>query len=392
MAHLGRISRRMFLAGACHAVATTALVPTLSFAKAPGECRFISIVLRGAMDGLDILQPYGDPNFSKLRPSLAQTPQTGLLDLDGYFGLHPALEPLKDWWVRRELGFIQAVSTPYRDVRSHFDGQDFLETGGAEASNLPRDGWLNRCLSILPNRPGKQFSLDVGRSPNLILQGDAETSSWSPETDMRQDAGHYAHLERLYAHDDLFHKAFSVAQATDAEVDAIEGLERNRLSTSIAHLTGHMLRREARIAAFSMSGWDTHARQGRILKYRLGQLADMLVALREALGADVWAQTAVVAMTEFGRTVRENGTGGTDHGTGAVAVLAGGAIRGGQIFGLWPGLRDDQLYQDRDLMPTDDIRRYAAWMLRDLFSVSLTSLETVVFPGMQLGTNPKIIA
>ena len=145
-----------------------------------------------------------------------------------------------------------------------------------------------------------------------------------------------------------------------------------------------------RICSFSLSGWDSHARQGQVLDRPLRQLSDTILALRAGLGAN-WARTTVMAMTEFGRTVRENGSGGTDHGTGGAMLMAGGAVRGGKVYGDWPGLADGQLYQDRDLMPTRDVRAYAGWAMRGLFGIGIARIEGTVFPGLDLGPDPGIL-
>jgi uncharacterized protein (DUF1501 family) len=147
---------------------------------------------------------------------------------------------------------------------------------------------------------------------------------------------------------------------------------------------------DTRIAAFSLGGWDTHRRQDNALPRALGQLADAILTLQTGLGP-VWAKTAVIAMTEFGRTVRENGTQGTDHGTGGAMVLAGGAVRGGRVLGRWPGLDEADLYDRRDLLPTGDVRDYAAWALRSAFGIERAVLEGQVFPGLSLGADPGLL-
>lgn len=382
--------RRRFLALGCCAAAAPMVTP-VAFAQAPGDRRFVAIILRGAMDGLDAVQPYMDPNMRLLRPSLALTPDQGLIDLDGRFGMHPGLAGLTDLWRRRELAFVHAVSTPYRDGRSHFDGQDILETGGGLGDG-PRDGWLNRALGSMPRRTGQHFALNVGRQSNLVLQGSNPYDSWSPEMDLDLQDNYNRLLDRLYSKDPLFSEALRTAMGVDAEVDEIEGLERRYNSDNVAGLAANLLKDEARVAVFSLTGWDTHVNQARGLNKRLKQLSSAILTLQAELGPNIWRETVVLAMTEFGRTARENGSNGTDHGTGGAAILAGGAIRGGRIYGRWPGIGQGQLYENRDLTPTQDVRRYAAWALRGLYGVQGSALESSVFPGLDMGSDPGFLA
>lgn len=159
----------------------------------------------------------------------------------------------------------------------------------------------------------------------------------------------------------------------------------------VARFAADRLRGPARIAAFSLNGWDTHRAQARMLPRSLGQLSDVIIRLKQDLGAAVWSQTAVVALTEFGRTARENGTGGTDHGTAGLMMMAGGAIRGGRVFGRWPGLGEQALYQGRDLMPTDDVRAPVAWIMRGMTGLPISTLQDKVFPGLEMGADPKVV-
>jgi uncharacterized protein (DUF1501 family) len=390
-----QLTRRGFLAGgvACSAAAHPWLTP-MALAEVPGaEGRLVVIVLRGAMDGLDLVRPMGDPMLVHYRPDLVRGARG--IDLGAGFDLHPALAGLTPLWQAGELGFAHAVSTPYRDKRSHFDGQDILEAGTpglAEGSPAARDGWLNRLLQVLPGATG-ETAWTIGAETQKILSGPAAHGAWTPGARLGLSAQGQALLEMLYAHDPAFAApaeiAFRVAGedaggsmgggARSAQVEALAGFAAGRLAG------------EARIAAFSITGWDTHRSQSREIRRPLAALQAALLRLRDDLGP-VWGRTAVLAVTEFGRTVRQNGSSGTDHGTGGAMILAGGAIRGGTVLGRWPGLAESDLYQDRDLQPTEDVRGYAAAALRGLFGVGRSVLETTVFPGLDMGAVPEVIA
>lgn len=378
-------SRRGFLASACCAAALPVLTP-VSFAAMPGDNRFVTIILRGAMDGLDLVQPYADPAFRSLRPTLALMPDDGLLDLDGRFGLHPAAAPLMPLWQAGELSFVHATSTPYRDQRSHFDGQDILETGSMDGKAL-RTGWLNRALALIP-RSASRKAIDINTSMELILSGPNEADAWSTQSNFALAADELRFLERLYAGDAGFERALAEAVKTDLAADEVyNGAKRGAAISDMVKLAGGLLRDEYRVASFSLNGWDTHVNQKAQFKQMAGDLATAITGLKESLGPAAWATTVVVAMTEFGRTARQNGTGGTDHGTGGVAILAGGGLAGGKVLGRWPGLAEDQLFENRDLMPTSDLRELAAAMLYRQFDITPTNLTGKVFPGLAFDTS-----
>ncbi|MGR3433282.1 MAG: DUF1501 domain-containing protein [Shimia sp.] len=395
------MDRRAFLLG-CSAAASPLLTP-VTFANAPGfDGKLVVILLRGAMDGLDAVQPVGERDFAALRPRLGTGEDAGALPLDGFFALHPGLGALMQLWEAGELAFAHAVSTPYRDKRSHFDGQDLLEAGVPDLSGgLPRDGWLNRLLQGMPGvRAETAFA--VGQGQMRVLAGAAPTSLWRPDTALEVSAQAERLLELIYHDDPLFRDATAQAlgilegleAAPDAEASegmmaAMEGA-RNKGLVQIAEFAAARLREDTAIAAFSLGGWDTHSRQKLGLRRRLEELADAILVLRAGLGPE-WGRTAVVAVTEFGRTARENGTGGTDHGTGGAMVLAGGAVRGGRVIGEWPGLAEADLYARRDLMPTRDVRAHLAWLLRGLAGAETARLETEVFPRLDMGADPRLL-
>lgn len=382
-------SRRAFLGTAC-SLAASPLVTPVVFAAAPGETRLVVIILRGGMDGLGVVQPYGDAGLSSLRPSLGRRPGNGIADLDGFFGLADPFADLLPLWKSGELGFVHAVSTPYRNKRSHFDGQDFLENGGSSTDGQltpARDGWLNRALSLIPGARA-DTAMAVGQDNLLILNGDAPTGSWSPTNELSLEDDERRLLSLLYAGDPLFQKALEGAERLSGRTGDAAARETGK---TLAQFTAEQLNGPSRIAAFSLGGWDTHKKQQNALLRPAKQLSEALLTLKSGLGRN-WDRTAVIAMTEFGRTARENGSGGTDHGTGGAMVLAGGALRGGRVFGDWPGLGETALYQNRDLMPTDDVRRYAAWALAGTMGLDRSSLAEIVFPGVDLGSDPGIMA
>lgn len=385
------LSRRGFLLSAGSAVALPLMAP-VSLAATPGDNRFVTIVLRGAMDGLDLIQPYGDPGFAALRPGLASSIADGLLDLDGFFGLHPGAGALMPLWQARELAFVHAVATPYRGARIHFDAQDVLETGSVEGKAL-RTGWLNRALSLVP-RSSSRKALDITAAMELILAGPNDADVLAPSADFALAPDELQFLERLYAGDDGFSRALSGAVTAGATTGHLydDGQRRNGIIET-ARLAGSMLKEDYRVASFSINGWDTHVAQKTQFPTVAGDLAAAILSLKDSMGDAAWQSTIVLAATEFGRCVRENGTGGTEHGTASVALLAGGALAGatdvpggqglgGRVLGRWPGLADEALLDQRDLMPTADLRDIAAAMLHRQFDITPANLTSKVFPGL----------
>jgi uncharacterized protein (DUF1501 family) len=385
------LSRRAFLVRSgligCSLAASPLMAP-VSFAQTPWDNRLVVIILRGGMDGLDAVQPYGDPALRGLRGTLSGGPENGAIDLDGYFALHPSLAPLMPMWTAQQLAFVHAVSTPYRDKRSHFDGQDLLEAGTAQMNGV-RDGWLNRMLQTVPGVHA-QTAYAIGRSDMRLLQGAAEVANWSPGADLRLSPQAVRLMELMTESDPAMHAALNEAQLlTNASLDKPERGKPGHVH--IAEFAAQQLSKDARIAAFSLNGWDTHQNQTNTLPRALDTLAETLVALKDKMRGDTWKKTAVVAMTEFGRTARQNGTRGTDHGTGGLMVLAGGAIRGGRVYGDWPGLGEGALYENRDLMPTGDVRAHTAWIMQGLTGLDRSTLEGAIFPGMHMGDNPGLL-
>lgn len=394
------LSRRAFLTRSavlgCSAAASPLFTP-VSLAAAPWDTRLVVLVLRGGMDALDVVQPHGAAEFAALRGQLDST--RAAHDLDGFFALHPALSDLVPLWKDGQLGFVHAVSTPYRGKRSHFDGQDILEAGTPGLDTSQRSGWLNRMLTHM-NGVEARTAFAIGHGEMRILDGSAPVADWSPDADLAVSPQALRLAELIMQDDPVFHAALSEARLLsgadvpgilseaaedDANAMATSGSRRARSHLKVASFAAEQLRGDTRVASFSINGWDSHAQQDRTLRPALQRLSQTILALKSGLGPSIWNKTAIVAMTEFGRTARLNGTGGTDHGTGGAMLLAGGAIRGGRVYGRWPGVSEADLFERRDLMPTGDVRAPTAWLLRGLAGLSQSAIEQDVFPGLQMG-------
>ncbi len=369
--------------------------PSLSLANADTDARVVVVILRGAMDGLAMLAPYGDGGYARLRGELAlPSPGTsdGVLKLDGLFGLHPAFENVYRLYRDDEALFIHALASPYRE-RSHFDGQDVLENGVSSAGER-RDGWLNRAIAPLGGALGDEAAIALSQNTPLILRGGNSVTSWAPSRLPDADEGTLRRLEMLYQQDEFFR--VRLAQALESQEiagdmgDGPNAGGRIRRGNEAAQLTSTM-RQAAKflnaaggpqVAVIESGGWDTHANQGSTN----GQLANKFSALDQGLAAlkdelqTRWSDTAVVVVTEFGRTAKVNGTRGTDHGTASAALLLGGAITGGKVVADWPGLSEKDLYQGRDLNPTIDMRSVFKSLLLHHLQLSETFVERTVFP------------
>ncbi len=379
-----QINRRDVLKGGL--VSATALgMLKISFAYAPGEARLIVVLLRGGLDGLAAFPPYGDPEYRNHRGDLALPVggREGARKLDGLFAMHPALADLFPLWQSGEMAVVHAAATPYRK-RSHFDAQQLLESGGNKVHEW-RDGWLNRAVNGVAFPAGG--ALAVGESMPLILSGNTRVSSWAPAR--LPDAGEdfFRRVELLLADDPILGAALMKGlQTRNLLEDADMAGERRgnsylKTGSSVAALL--KAANGPRIANIELPGWDTHVAQGTVggrLHNRLLQLPKLVLSLRDRMGT-AWDSTTMVVVTEFGRTVRPNGSRGTDHGTAAAGFLCGGAVRGGRIITDWPGLRPDQLHEGRDLKPTMDIRSVFAGLLVEHMGLSEGYLFDYVFPG-----------
>ena len=379
-------SRRTFVSGAL-AAGAAAMLPRCVFADAATDARFVFVILRGALDGLAAVPAYGDGAYAAKRGALAITsPQ---LKLDGMFALHPSLTQLHERFQSKELIVFHAVASPYRE-RSHFDGQDLLENG-TSAPKSAHDGWLNRALPLLPEakqRATDRIALALAQNVPLVLRGDARVGSWAPSRLPDTDSDTLQRIADLYSTDEYF--ASRLQSALSADSVAGEGMSAGRRDplnalNTVAAAAGKFLAAAdgPRIAVLEATGWDTHANQGA----ERGQLANRLRGLDQALNslrtalAGAWGRSAVLVVTEFGRTVAVNGTAGTDHGTATCAFLAGGAVAGGRVVADWPGLASSALYEGRDLRPTLDVRSIMKGVLASHLGAAESGIEEHVFPG-----------
>jgi uncharacterized protein (DUF1501 family) len=390
--------RRMMLKAMGAAMAGAALKPAFAFTATPGEARLVIVILRGALDGLTAAPPYGDPAYAGLREQLAigrPAASGGAHDLNGFFGLHPALSGFAARYAKGELAVFHAVASPYRE-RSHFDGQDLLENG-TPVPHGAQDGWLNRALAALPGKARTVPGLAVGQNVPLILRGPAKVTSWAPDVLPAADSDTIARLMDLYADDKVLGPALAQGLSTTALLNESGvagqdpksmgggGANPAKFASAVAKSVGTLLAAPdgPRVAVFELTGWDTHANEGAgegVLALRLGALDAAIASLADTLGP-LWRNTAVLAMTEFGRTAGANGTRGTDHGTGAATFLVGGAVKGGRVIADWPGLSQSQLYQGRDLAPTTDLRAICKGVLVEHLGLSPAVLAEQVFPG-----------
>ncbi len=388
--------RRRFLLGA-GALAASAAVPDALFAYTGGSSRLVVVILRGALDGLAAVPPHGDPDYAGLHRELAIAAPgaaDGALALNNTFGLHPSLSFLHERFAAGELVVFDAVASPYRD-RSHFDGQNVLENGLTKPIGTA-DGWLNRALAALPRRSARSADRAVAISQNvpLILRGEAAVISKSPQATPEVDEDLLARLADLYSKDDWFSARLSEAMQTEKMVDGAAdsgAMSKGSGQTgypdrvgAVARMASELMRSDGgpEIAVIEASGWDTHANQGGakgLLAARLAGLDKGLQSLADGLGP-LWRQTAVLVVTEFGRTAAVNGTRGTDHGTGGCAFLVGGAVRGGQVIADWPSLSRTALLDNRDLKPTLDLRSVFKGVLDEHMRVDANSLAKKVFP------------
>jgi uncharacterized protein (DUF1501 family) len=384
-------TRRAALALAA-AQATVPFAARVALASAPTRNRLVLVVLRGALDGLAAVPPLFEPGLGALRPGLgavATDGEDGALLLDRGFGLHPSLSALHAMYRAGEASFVHAIATPYRD-RSHFDAQDILETGATRA-RAATDGWLNRAIGLMP-RQGGRLGIAAGTSVPLVLRGAVPVGSWAPQTMPDLGPDFLALLEQVYRGDAplaaalaegrRIHEATGSVLGDDARM--APGTRPGPALRATASGVARLLAEEGgpRIASFDLAGWDTHAAQTQRLRQLLKGLDEVLEALREGLGTE-WRRSVVVVATEFGRTVRRNGTGGTDHGTGSVAMLAGGAVAGGRVHGDWPGLAPEKLFQGRDLAPATDMRALFKGVLAAHLGIERSGLERTVFPGSE---------
>lgn len=385
------LQRRAFLLGLGGAVALGNARMAVAAGPA-GEKRLVVVMLRGALDGLAAVAPYGDPDHAELRGPLALPEpghEGGVLDLGGRFGLHPSLSRMHALYAADQAIMLHAVAGPWRS-RSHFLAQDLMESG---ATQRLEQGWLNRALAALPaEREGhSRLGLAVGLELPLLLRGAVRVGSYAPGSRPHPDTGTLALLARWHAKDGVLGPAFAEGlRARGFSMAVLEGQAppppgANAFVT-LAGAAGRLLAdpRGPRVAAMEVGGWDTHTDQVAQLGRALRRLDEGIDALREGLG-DAWSQTAVLIMTEFGRTARFTGSTGTDHGTAGVSFVLGGAVRGGRVLADWPGLAPSRLYENRDLMATMDLRRIAKGLLAGHLGLDAEALARA-FPGSEDAT------
>jgi len=386
---------------------------TMAMADVETDQRFVFIFLRGGMDGLSAVPAYGDPSFRAVRGVLAdEAPGSGspfdILKLNDTFGLHRDLKAMHGLYEQGELMVVHATCHDYRD-RSHFDAQDAFDRGAVDKSI--KSGWLNRTLQALPTRfrTGRSdVAMGLGPTLPLSLRGDESVGSWSPPAAPKADPDTLQRLGALYAADarlgPVLSKGLSAHQLGEGSNSMPMGMD--GMSEGFGNAIAFQEYAKAaatflsapngpRIVTMDFGNWDSHANQnqqnvrGPNNGNHGGQFAEMYLGLDRGIAAlkanmppEVWAKTAVLIVTEFGRTVRINGTAGTDHGTGGAAFVLGGAVKGGRVLADWPGLKDADLLDGRDLRPTTDLRAVAMGVLREHLRVPEEAFSTI-FPSSE---------
>jgi uncharacterized protein (DUF1501 family) len=371
---------------------------------AAGNKRMVVVFLRGAVDGLSVVAPYAEPDYAKYRPTIglsAPGQEAGLLDLDGHFGLHPALAPLLPMWSGGKLAFVHASGSP-DPTRSHFDAQDYMESGTPGVKRTS-DGWMNRLLGELPGRPSATRGLAVGSVLPRIYAGPIPVASMAEGQKATQptvlDQPRFADaFGKLYDGNDATSRTYR--ESVDARRELLSSLdpsanEKEQLAANNgaplpngfpddAARLARLMRNDpnVQLAFVALGGWDTHAGQGAArgqLANRLSPLGQGLAVLADRLGP-VFDDTVVVVMSEFGRTARENGNRGTDHGHGNVMWVMGGPVAGGKVHGRWPGIDESSLNENRDLVITTDFRNVVADVAERHLRLPDAQLDQL-FPG-----------
>lgn len=408
------MDRREFLKASA-VVSLSTIFPGLSgWAYSPGKesvkssKKLIVVFLRGAADGLNIVVPYADQRYYSARPTIAVPPpgrEEGCLDLDGTFGLHPVLKPLMGQWKSGSMAFVHSSGSP--DVtRSHFDAQDYMESGRPGVKTAS-SGWLNRLLQTLPDTSSPIRAINVGSTMPRILQGPVSIASYAPKRNNnhsvidrpfiasafskmyegRQDALGRNFAEGLESHNTLKEKLDKEMQAAN------KGAPLARDFRGFGRQLGSLFGKDAKtqVAFIALGGWDTHVNQGA----SKGQLSNHLNVLGQGLSdlihglGDQYKDTVIMVMSEFGRTVDENGNGGTDHGHGNVMWLLGGSVKGGKVYGQWRGLEKNHLFEGRDLPVETDFRDIVSTVAHNHLSLSKADLANL-FPGFAYGKNSSI--
>ncbi len=388
------LRRRSFLTSAVAGLAASAFAPRMAYAAAPTDQRFVFVIQRGAADGLHIVPPLGDPGFAGLRGALADS-LAGAKRLDAMFGLHPALVRVGQMFDGKQALAVHAVASAYRD-RSHFDGQNILETGGT-AAYAEKVGWMNRLAGALPGQAGNALAL--APEVPMALRGPVAVSSYAPSALPQPQGDLFNRVSALYAGDPQLAGLWQSALATralagQAGANAAGPNGGGGGGAQIGKLAASLLEPAdgARLMMIETTGWDTHTAQPARLNGQLKNLDAMIGALADGLGP-LWANTMVVVATEFGRTAAVNGTQGTDHGTGSAALVLGGGMRvggplsAGRVHADWPGLGAGALYENRDLKPTMAMEALIAGTLAQHYGQEPARLIRAVYPD-QPGLKP----
>lgn len=378
--------------------------------------KLIVVILRGGIDGLNVVVPHGEAEYYKIRPTIA-VPKGNLIDLDGHFGMHPALAPLQPLWQNKTLAFVHASGSP-DPTRSHFDAQDYLESG-VPGSKTTNTGWLNRLLSQLPTKSSPVRAISIGPTLPRICSGPATVANVPPDTKDREllldkpmieQAFNQLYLPRKDEMSKIYGEAIAAHKQVNQALDLAEKQdEADKKEQLIANKGAPLPRNYGRfgkqiaglfrsdptvqIAFVDFGGWDTHVNQGAAT----GQLANHLTPLAGGLSdlikglGPLYANTQIIVMSEFGRTAHENGNAGTDHGHGNVIWLMGAGIPGGNVYAKWAGLNTSGLYEARDLAATTDFRSVLCAALVNHMSLSAKALNTI-FPDFQYTANPFVRA
>lgn len=357
--------------------------------------RLVTIFLRGAVDGLSVVVPHQEANYYELRPRIAipyPGKKSGAIDLNGFFGLHPQLSELMPSWQQKNLAFVNCCGSP-EVTRSHFEAQDNIESGVPGLKSAP-DGWLNRLLGTLPKDMPTQ-ALNVGNTTPRILQGNLAIAHLRPGN----NAARPTQVDRpeinaafasLYKNNSELNQAF--LEGNQSRQIILKELEKEMMAASrgagsankfvgSAARVARLMVSDARtqLAFMEVGGWDSHVGQKSLLDRNLANLGKGLRTLTEGLG-DIYNDTVILVISEFGRTVAENGNLGTDHGRGNAIWLLGGAINGGKVYGEWTGLEEADLHQKRDLKITTDFREVIGTVLKEHMELSDSAIAQV-FPG-----------
>jgi len=365
------MDRRQFISGAAASLALWHTQPFASALQQPkGDPKLIWIVLRGALDSIETVIPTFDAGLAPLRPTLG-LPKSSLNQLMEHgFALHPALKNLYGWYQDKQLLPIVAVGSGF-SKRSHFDGQDYLESGLASIDH--DNGWLSRAIELK-----KHSAIAISQSTPISLRGSDNVNTWYPSKLKHSSDELYQSLKMMYQDDmpllSKLNDGLELRQITSSQLLSKKNGRFETLTKGCGQLMAAPQGPDC--AMLELGGWDTHNNQNRRLSKQLSQLDNGLAALKKGLGKQ-WDNTAIVIATEFGRTAKENGTKGTDHGTASVLLMAGGAVRGGRVLGQWPGLAPSQLFKERDLSPTSNTFSWLATLLNQHWNIAPKSASAL---------------